>query len=55
VTAFELTYLRDDGMELDTGAGDDVTDIRRVEIRLVAGGQELRTGVFLRVGMGGGG
>jgi len=55
VTAFELTYLRDDGLELDTGAGDDVSDIRRVEIRLVAGGQELRTGVFLRVGMGGGG
>lgn len=49
VTDFELTYLRADGLPLDTPGGDDASDTRRVMIRLVADGQDLRTCVFLRL------
>lgn len=49
VTAFEVRYLRGDGLPLDAGAGDDASDVRRVEVRLVADGQDLRTCVYLRL------
>lgn len=54
VSAFELTYLGADGMELALGAGDTTADIHRINVRLACGQIELRTSAFLRVALGGG-
>ena len=48
VEQFELTYLTDDATELDTGAGDALTDIHMIHIRIRSGETELRAGAFLR-------
>ena len=49
VTAFELAYLAEDGLT-DTIATPQTS--QRIEIRIVAGGHELRSSVFFRVAMG---
>lgn len=48
VTAFELTYLKDDSTELNLGAGDALSDVHKVDIRIACGPTELRAGAFLR-------
>lgn len=54
VTVFELTYLGGDGLPVDLAGGAPTTDIRRVIIRLAAGGAELQTSVFVRAALNGG-
>lgn len=49
VTAFELSYLAEDGLS-DTIATPQST--QRMEIRIAAGGHELRSSVFFRIAMG---
>ncbi len=51
VAVFELTYRGADGAVLDFGGGDVPGDAARVEIRIAASGQEMRTAVFLRATM----
>lgn len=54
VSAFELTYLGDDGLSLDPSVPANLPLVRRLHIRLACtGGAELRTSVFLRCTLGG--
>lgn len=54
VSVFELRYRGGDGMALNFGSGDTPASTRRVDVRMRASGQELRTSVFLRVSLEGG-
>lgn len=49
VTAFQITYLDGAGTVVDLSSGTDT--VRRVHIRLAAGGTELRTSTWLRAGL----
>lgn len=49
VSAFEVTYLGDDGLELDPGVAANLPLVRRLHIRIAcSNAAELRTSVFLR-------
>jgi prepilin-type N-terminal cleavage/methylation domain-containing protein len=49
VTAFEITYLDSSGVAVNVALGTDA--VRRVVIRLAAGGTELSTSVWLRASL----
>lgn len=50
VTVFTLTYLNTSGASIDVSSGTD--SVRRVIVRLAAGGADLSTTVWIRTGLG---
>ncbi len=53
VTAFELSYIGEDGVMLNFGGGDTVDEVRTIWIHLQSESVDTRTAVYLRAAMGG--